>query len=55
YFDDIINFCDGVGLSDRLAHIKPALKYAPFKSADLWSHFVEESGGDWTCFTSEVV
>ncbi|KIN94399.1 hypothetical protein M404DRAFT_168375 [Pisolithus tinctorius Marx 270] len=55
YFDDISDFCDGYRLSDGLARIKLALKYAPFESANLWSHFVEESGGDWTCFTSEVV
>ncbi|KIO01166.1 hypothetical protein M404DRAFT_28891 [Pisolithus tinctorius Marx 270] len=54
YFDDISDFCDGYRLSDGLACIKLALKYVPFESADLWSHFVEESGGDWTSFTSEV-
>ncbi|KIO00332.1 hypothetical protein M404DRAFT_153071, partial [Pisolithus tinctorius Marx 270] len=54
YFDDISNSCDGYGLLDGLRHIKLALKYVPFESADLWSHFVEESGGDWTSFTSEV-
>ncbi|KIO10665.1 hypothetical protein M404DRAFT_128265, partial [Pisolithus tinctorius Marx 270] len=55
YFDDIIDFCDGFGLSDGLARIKFALKYAPFESADLWSHLAESSNGDWDCFTSDVV
>ncbi|KAI5998920.1 hypothetical protein F5J12DRAFT_895316 [Pisolithus orientalis] len=54
YFDDIIDFCDGFGLSDGLVCIKFALKYAPFESADLWSHFVSSSKGDWARFTSEV-
>ncbi|KIO13201.1 hypothetical protein M404DRAFT_564736 [Pisolithus tinctorius Marx 270] len=54
YFDDIIDFCDGFGLSDGLARIKFALKYAPFESADLWSHLAESSNGDWARFTSEV-
>ncbi|KIO11048.1 hypothetical protein M404DRAFT_48577, partial [Pisolithus tinctorius Marx 270] len=47
YFDDIIDFCDGFGLSDGLARIKFTLKYAPFESADLWSHLAESSNGDW--------
>ncbi|KIN96889.1 hypothetical protein M404DRAFT_161928, partial [Pisolithus tinctorius Marx 270] len=55
YFDDIINFCDGFGLSDGLVHIKFVLKYVPFELADLWSHLVESSNGDWKCFTLEVV
>ncbi|KIO14694.1 hypothetical protein M404DRAFT_182046 [Pisolithus tinctorius Marx 270] len=54
YFDDIIDFCDGFGLSDGLARIKFALKYAPFESADLWSHFVSSSQGDWARFTLEI-
>ncbi|KIN93786.1 hypothetical protein M404DRAFT_35727 [Pisolithus tinctorius Marx 270] len=54
YFDDIIDFCDGFSLSDGLARIKFALKYAPFESADLWSHLAESSNGDWARFTSEV-
>ncbi|KIO00563.1 hypothetical protein M404DRAFT_152397 [Pisolithus tinctorius Marx 270] len=54
YFDDIINFCDGFSLSDGLAHIKFALKYAPFESVDLWSHFVSSSQGDWARFTLEI-
>ncbi|KIO05199.1 hypothetical protein M404DRAFT_535629 [Pisolithus tinctorius Marx 270] len=54
YFDDIIDFCDRFGLSDGLARIKFALKYAPFESADLWSHLAESSNGDWARFTLEV-
>ncbi|KAI5997611.1 hypothetical protein F5J12DRAFT_928970 [Pisolithus orientalis] len=54
YFDDIIDFCDGFGLSDGPERIRFALKYAPFESADLWSHFVSSSQGDWARFTSEI-
>ncbi|KIN94384.1 hypothetical protein M404DRAFT_168439 [Pisolithus tinctorius Marx 270] len=54
YFDDIIDFCDGFGLSDGPEQIKFALKYAPFELADLWSHFVSSSQGDWAHFTSEI-
>ncbi|KIO02899.1 hypothetical protein M404DRAFT_637503 [Pisolithus tinctorius Marx 270] len=54
YFDDIIDFCDGFGLSDGPERIRFALKYAPFESADLWSHFVSSSKGDWAHFTSEI-
>ncbi|KIO13859.1 hypothetical protein M404DRAFT_943696, partial [Pisolithus tinctorius Marx 270] len=54
YFDDIINFCDGFGFSDRPEWIKFALKYAPFESADLWSHFISSSQGDWARFTLEI-
>ncbi|KIN99661.1 hypothetical protein M404DRAFT_30320 [Pisolithus tinctorius Marx 270] len=50
----LIGITDGFGLSDGLAHIKFALKYAPFESADLWSHLAESSNGDWACFTSEI-
>ncbi|KIN94794.1 hypothetical protein M404DRAFT_167322 [Pisolithus tinctorius Marx 270] len=55
YFDDIIDFCGGFSHLDGLEHIKFALKYVPFESADLWSHLTESSNGDWDCFTSEVV
>ncbi|KIO02913.1 hypothetical protein M404DRAFT_637592, partial [Pisolithus tinctorius Marx 270] len=54
YFDDIINFCDGFGLSDGPERIRCALKYAPFESADLWSHFISSSQGDWARFTLEI-
>ncbi|KIO09159.1 hypothetical protein M404DRAFT_308250 [Pisolithus tinctorius Marx 270] len=54
YFDDIIDFCDGFGLSDGLVRIKFVLKYAPFELADLWSHFISSSQGDWARFTSEI-
>ncbi|KIO02212.1 hypothetical protein M404DRAFT_716276 [Pisolithus tinctorius Marx 270] len=55
YFDDIIDFCDGFGLSDGLARIKFALKYAPVELVDLWSHLADTRNGDWSYFTSEVV
>ncbi|KIO13944.1 hypothetical protein M404DRAFT_121741 [Pisolithus tinctorius Marx 270] len=54
YFDDIINFCDGFGLSDGPEQIRFALKYAPLELADLWSHFGSSSEGDWARFTLEV-
>ncbi|KIO12023.1 hypothetical protein M404DRAFT_994075 [Pisolithus tinctorius Marx 270] len=55
YFDDIIDFCDRFGLSDGLARIKFALKYAPVESVDLWSHLADTRSGDWCYFTSEVI